>query len=75
MSAILSAPFGNPEAAHKAAAANATFNRALKLGYGPNTANALARQAKVEATDLESAAETAFRLVRTPHMSATVRDP
>lgn len=75
MSAVLTPSFGDAIAQHRAAAANATFERAIKCGYSRVAAQAFAREAKREATDWETAEDTAFRLVRPMHVSATAPAP
>lgn len=47
------------------------FSRALQFGYRPNTANALRKVARREASVWEDPADTAVRVVRPPHGSAT----
>lgn len=63
MSAVITAPFGNAKAANEAAAANATFARALKLGYSRTCAQQFARVAKRGASEWEPAQQTALRVV------------
>ena len=60
---IATAPFGNPDAIRAADAANAAFVRALQLGYSTTASRQFARIAKREASEWETARETAMRLV------------
>jgi len=71
MSAVLCPSFGDPVAIRNAEVGNATFERAVKLGYGRFTAQALARQAKRVALDCETPAQVALRVVHPRHASAT----
>lgn len=73
MAAVLSPRFGDSAAVREAEVANATFQRALQLGYGRITAAALARQAKREALDCESPLQVALRVV--PPKQASVTRP
>jgi len=75
MSAVLTAPFGDTVAIREASVANAAHYRARQLGYSRTTAAQFARQAKREASDWESPTETALRIVRPPHASATRTGP
>ena len=63
MSAVISAPFGNPDAIRQAEAANAAFTRAVHLGYSTVASRQFARIAKREASEWESPRETALRIV------------
>lgn len=63
MSAVISAPFGNAAAVCSAAAANAAYERAIELGYGRASAQQFARLARKDASEFESAKQTAFRVV------------
>ena len=63
MSAVISAPFGNPAAIRQAEAANAAFTRAVHLGYSTVASRQFARIATREASEWESPRETALRVV------------
>ena len=63
MSDVITPPFGNPEAIRAAEAANAAFNRAVYLGYSTVASRQFARIAKREASEWETARETALRIV------------
>lgn len=63
MSDVITQPFGNPEAIRAAEAANAAFTRAIHLGYSTVASRQFARIAKREASELETARETALRIV------------
>ena len=65
MSAVLSAPFGDPNATHAAACANAARMRALKLGYSPTSAQQFARLARRDCSAWESPEHCALRIVLT----------
>lgn len=71
MAVILTAPFGDRDAVRAAEVANATFRRALKLGYSRVIAQALARKAKREAHPCETPSAVAMRIVRDRRASAT----
>jgi len=73
MSAVLSPGFGDPEAIRSSQIGNATFNRALQLGYGKVVAQSLAKRAKQEAAQWETPREVALRMVPPKSHSATVR--
>ena len=72
MSAVIRPAFSDRGAIRSAEVANATFSRALQLGYGRVAAAALSRQAKAEAADWETPSEVAMRLVRLKSHSATL---
>lgn len=72
MSAVIRPAFGDSGAIRSAEIGNATFARALRLGYGRVTAAALSRQAKAEAAQWETPSEVAMRLVRPKTHSATL---
>lgn len=72
MTTIIRPKFGDAESTRSAMVGNATFARALRLGYGRITASALARQAKIEAAIWETPSEVAMRLVRPKNQSATL---
>lgn len=63
MSAVLSVGFGDAGAVRAAKAANAAYDRAIGFGYCKTSANQFARQARREASDWESPAATAMRIV------------
>lgn len=63
MSDVITQPFGNPEAIRAAEAANAAFTRAIHLGYSTVASRQFARIAKREASEWETARETALRIV------------
>lgn len=75
MSAVLSPAFGNPAAIRDAAVGNATFSRALRMGYAKFTAQALARKAKQCALACETPDQVAFRVVPPKTHSATTGRP
>ncbi len=66
MSAVITAPFGDPSAIRQAAAANAAYARALKLGYTSRQSRCFAAQARQQASHWEDADETAMRVVYPP---------
>lgn len=63
MSTITTAPFGNADAIRAAEAANAAFVRAVQLGYSIVASRQFSRIAKREASEWETARETALRIV------------
>jgi hypothetical protein len=63
MSAVISAPFGNPAAVRAAQAANAAFRRARELGYSNVAAREFANEARRDITPLESPETAAVRIV------------
>lgn len=63
MSAVITAPFGDKSAVHAAEVGNATFSRALRMGYSRTMARELSIRAKAVAGPWESAASVARRLV------------
>ena len=63
MSDVITQPFGNPEAIRAAEAANAAFTRAIHLCYSTVASRQFARIAKREASEWETARETALRIV------------
>lgn len=67
MSDVLTAPFGDPAAIRAAEAANAAFTRAVHLGYSTVASRQFARIAKREASEWETARETALRIVIPKH--------
>lgn len=73
MSAVLSPGFGDPAAIRTAAIGNAAFSRAVKLGYGPITAQQFSRVAKRDALECETPAQVALRVVPPRQASATRR--
>lgn len=75
MNAVLTAGFGDGAAVRAAAIGNAAYERAVAFGYSATTAKQFARQAKREATDWESPAEVALRIVRPRMQSATRPGP
>lgn len=66
MSAVITAPFGDQSAILAAAAANAAYARALKLGYNRRESRCFAAQARHQASQWEEAADTAMRVVYPP---------
>lgn len=60
---IITAPFGDHDAIRAAEAANAAFTRAIHLGYSTVASRQFARIAKREASEWETARETALRIV------------
>ena len=63
MAAVIAAPFGSASAVCGAAAANAAYKRAIALGYCKTSALQFSRVARREASEWESAAHTALRVV------------
>lgn len=63
MSDVITAPFGDASAIRAAEAANAAFVRAVHLGYSTVASRQFARIAKREASEWETARETALRIV------------
>jgi hypothetical protein len=70
MSAVID--FGNKHVVRLAAIGNATFNRAVSMGYSRTSAVQFARQAKRDASEWESPAAVAMRIVHPRQSSATV---
>lgn len=60
---IITALFGDASAIRAAEAANAAFTRAIHLGYSTVASRQFARIAKREASEWETARETALRIV------------
>lgn len=71
MNTIAVIGFGDPDAARRAKAGSLAYERAIKLGHGRLTALQFARKAKREACAWEEPEDTAVRIVRTLHASAT----
>jgi hypothetical protein len=65
--------FGNPAAVRSAEIGNASFHRALKLGYSQVTAQQFSRVAKRDALPTETPAAVALRIVPPRFHSATLR--
>jgi hypothetical protein len=63
MSAVLTVGFGNANAIRAAKAANAAYDRAIRLGYCQTSAQQFARQARREASAWEEPSQTALRIV------------
>ena len=65
MNAVITAPFGDPDAIRAAKAANAAFVRAVHLGYSTMASRQFARMAKQESVinTRETPREIAMRIV------------
>lgn len=63
MSAVITAPFGQPVDVHAAACANRAFARAILLDYSRTSAQQFARIAKRECGPDESPQHCALRIV------------